>query len=309
MGEAITALFQMKKKILTKKGALAVIERYQNKGMPWEAQKMMALEELVDNPEAELRILFVNDPENKLTQIPVNATGKLSVENTTRRTMKARNVIGFVEGTDSKLKNEYLLLSAHYDHIGISPAPVQVNGKKDSIFNGARDNAVGVASLISAARYFSQHPPKRSVLFVAYAAEEIGLVGSRYFVANTPVPLHQIVFNLNNDNTGYNNTSAISVLGSGRTSADEDIRNAATAYQFTYLPEPSPEENLFMRSDNIPLARIGIPAITFTMGIETDTKEAHNHYHQVSDEVSSLDLDYAVKFMHSYILAAKKHRR
>ncbi|MDO5655813.1 MAG: M28 family peptidase [Flavobacteriaceae bacterium] len=305
MGEAIMALFEMKKEALTKKGALAIIERYQNKGMPWEAAKMMATQELAENPDSPIKILFVNDTENKLNKIPANSIGELSIENTTRRTIKAKNVMGFVEGTDPKLKKEFVLLSAHYDHMGVAPAATSVNGKMDSIFNGARDNAIGVTAIISAARYFAKHPPKRSVLFVSFAAEEIGLVGSKHFVENPPLPLNQIIFNLNNDNAGYNNTSAISVLGSGRTSADAEIRSAATAYKFKYLPEPSPEENLFMRSDNFPLAQKGIPAITFTMGIDKVDEKVNETYHKVTDEVGNMDLDYAVKFIHSYILAAK----
>lgn len=97
----------------------------------------------------------------------------------------------------------------------------------------------------------------------------------------------------------------ISVLGSGRTSVDEDIRNAATAYQFAYLPEPSPEENLFMSSDKFPLAQKGIPAIIFSMGIDKMDEKVNSTYRKVIDEVENMDLVYAVKFIYSYILAAK----
>lgn len=97
----------------------------------------------------------------------------------------------------------------------------------------------------------------------------------------------------------------ISVLGSGRTSVDEDIRNAATAYQFDNLPEPSPEENLFMSSDNFPLAQKGIPAITYSMDIDKMDEKVNSTYHKVIDEVENMDLVYAVKFIYSYILAAK----
>lgn len=89
-----------------------------------------------------------------------------------------------MEGTAPKLKNQFVVLSAHYDHIGVASEPKMVDGKLDSIYNGTRDNAIGVTAVINAARYFALHPAKRSVLFIAFTGEEMGLLGSKYFAAH-----------------------------------------------------------------------------------------------------------------------------
>ena len=175
----------------------------------------------------------------------------------------------------------------------------------DSIYNGARDNAIGTTAVIDAARYFAQHPAKRSILFIAYTAEEIGEVGSKYFSLHPLVPLKQLVYNLNIDNANYNDTSIITVIGLGRTSADEDIKKACAAYHLTAMPDPAPEQNLFDRSDNANLADKGIPAPTFSLGIKKFDAEINKRYHQLSDEVGNFDLDYGLKYIRSFILAAK----
>ena len=303
--ESVQALMEQKSALMAKKGALAIVERFQDKGLSWEMLRHASAAEVVEKDPEGFRVLLVNDPEGKLKKISRNAEGELVIQNTRKRNFKAKNILGYVEGTDPKLKKEYLLLSAHYDHTGVAPSAQMVQGRKDSIFNGARDNAAGVSAMMAAARYFAKHPPKRSVLFVAYAAEEIGLVGSTHFVSKPPVPLSSIIFNLNNDSGGYNDTSAITVFGSGRTSADNDIRQAAGTFGLRMLPEPSPEENLFMRSDNFPLARVGIPAITYTLGLTAFDAKAKEHYHQVTDEVGNMDLDYVLKYINTYIHAPK----
>jgi Zn-dependent M28 family amino/carboxypeptidase len=178
-------------------------------------------------------------------------------------------------------------------------------GKMDSIYNGARDNAIGVTAVIDAAKYFAQYPPKRSVLFMAYAAEEVGELGSKYFAAHPTIPLKQIVYNLNIDNASYNDTSIVTVVGLGRTSADGDIKKACAAFGLTAKPDPAPEQNLFDRSDNAQLAVKGIPAPTFSLGIQKFDEEINKRYHQLSDEVGNFDLNYAMKYIHSFILAAR----
>ena len=133
----------------------------------------------------------------------------------------------------------------------LRPTPKTEDGVTDSIYNGARDNAIGVTAVLNAARYFAKHPPKRSVLFVLYTAEEMGLLGSHYFSDNPLLPLKKIVYNLNCDNGGYNDTSIVTVIGLGRTSADDDIKAAAAAYGVKATSDPVPELNLFDRSDNL----------------------------------------------------------
>ena len=143
--------------------------------------------------------------------------------------IQAKNIIGWVEGSDKKLKDQFIVLSAHYDHLGVVPEHARELGQKDSIFNGARDNAVGVEALIDAAKYFVKHPPKRSIMFIAFTGEEALFLGSRYFINNPVVPLEQLVFNLNIDNADYNDTSVVTILGSGRTTVDKNIKSACIA--------------------------------------------------------------------------------
>lgn len=213
--------------------------------------------------------------------------------------------MGWVEGTDAKLKDQFVVLSAHYDHLGVAKQPKMEEGKMDSIYNGARDNAIGTTAVIDAARYFVQHPPKRSVLFIAYTAEEIGEVGSKYFAAHPTIPLRQLIYNLNIDNASYNDTTIVTVIGLGRTSADDDIKKACTAFGLSAMPDPAPEQNLFDRSDNTNLAEKGIPSPTFSLGIKKFDDVIMKRYHQLSDEVGNFDLNYGMKYINSFILAGK----
>jgi hypothetical protein len=119
------------------------------------------------------------------------------------------------------------------------------------------------------------------------------------------VDLKQIVYNLNIDNASYNDSSIVTVIGLGRTSADNDIKRAAKAYGLTAIPDPAPEQNLFDRSDNVSFAVKGIPAPTFSLGIRKFDENITNRYHQLSDEVGNFNLRYAMKYIRSYILAAK----
>lgn len=218
--------------------------------------------------------------------------------------VSAKNVLGWIEGTDPDLKKEFIVLSSHYDHLGVSSEPKMEEGKMDSIYNGARDNAIGTAAIINAARYFAKYPPKRSILFIAFSAEEMGLVGSKFFALHPPIPLKQIVYALNIDNASYNDTSAITFVGLNRTTADADIRKACAAYGLSILPDPI-GGRLFSGSDNFPLAEKGIPAPTYSLGMTNFGKTILNRYHQLSDEVGNFNLNYALKFIHSYILSAE----
>src|SRR5690606_37507869 len=189
-------------------------------------------------------------------------SAELEVAGKTNTPVEGKNVIAVIEGTDSRLKDEYILLSAHYDHVGVG----KPDAAGDSIFNGARDNAVGTVAVINAAKYFAKNPPKRSILIALWTAEEKGLLGSGYFANNPLVPLNQIIYNLNIDNAGYNDTSIITVIGLGRTSADFMIEEAAAEFGITAKTDPSPEQGLYDRSDNVNFARKGIPAPNFSLG-------------------------------------------
>lgn len=124
--------------------------------------------------------------------------------------ISARNVIGLVPGSDPKLRDQYILLTAHYDHIGTGRPS---GPSADTIYNGARDNGMGTVALIEAARSFAAKPPKRSVIIAAVTSEEVGLFGSRELAANPPVPMEKIVFDLNCDGAGYDDTTIVTVVG------------------------------------------------------------------------------------------------
>jgi hypothetical protein len=222
---------------------------------------------------------------------------------TVRRQRPLKNILAFVPGTDPALHNQYIMLSAHYDHAGVADSTIMYEGKMDSIFNGARDNATGTAAVIAAAKYFARHPAKRSMLFVCFTAEEEGEIGSKYYVKHPVIPLEDIVYDLNVDNAGYDTTHAICLFGLGRTSVDTLIRKACMQFRLAVLPEPL--DDLFSRSDNYSLAQEGIPATCFSLGMTDWDNEITRHYHRLSDEVGNMDLGYVVRFIRAYILSAE----
>ena len=300
-------LMKTKQELVASKGGLALIERYRKGEIPWEAfQHHYMIERAIGESPATLPLFIVNDLTVNLLPLIKNVTSvSLKTTGNMIRSVPARNVMGWIEGTDPRLKNEYIVLSAHYDHVGVAKQPKTEEGKLESIYNGARDNAIGTTATIDAARYFCQYPIKRSLLVIAFTGEEMGLIGSKYFSKHPTVSLKQLVYNLNIDNASYNDTSIVTVIGVGRTSADKDIKRAANAYGLTAMPDPAPEQNLFDRSDNVSLAAKGIPAPTYSLGIKKFDENITSRYHQLSDEVGNFNLSYAMKYIRSYILAAK----
>ncbi|TVP44645.1 MAG: M28 family peptidase [Mongoliibacter sp.] len=291
------------------RGALGLIEIFNVPTLPWQmATNFLNRAQLTidTNPdEQSIPYLWLKDPKNIL----INAIGKgeytnaeIKILGKVNRSIIGKNVVAFIEGTDPILKDEFVMLSAHYDHIGVG----KPNAEGDSIYNGARDNAVGTVAIMKAAKYFAEHPPKRSIIFCAWTAEEKGLLGSAYFADNPLVPLNQVIYNLNIDNGGYNDTSIITVIGFGRTSVDPLIAEATEVFGLKTIADPSPEQGLYDRSDNVNFARKGIPSPTFSLGFTAFDDEITRHYHQPSDEVDNFDLEYAVKYWKSYILTAEK---
>ncbi len=285
-------------------GAVALIERFNVPSVPWQLVSGFLNRPQMGMAQGEtgnLPYLWVEDLKNQLTGTNLgNAT--LAVEGKVNRKIDGKNVLAMIEGTDPQLKNEYILLSAHYDHVGVG-TPDETG---DSIYNGARDNAVGTVAVLNAAQYFAKNPPKRSILFALWTAEEKGLLGSAYFANNPLIPLNQIVYNLNIDNAGYNDTSIITVIGLGRTTADFMINEAVAEFGLTAKADPSPEQGLYDRSDNVNFARKGIPAPSFTLGFTAFDDEINKYYHKAGDEVESFDLNYAQLYWKSYILSAQK---
>ena len=214
-----------------------------------------------------------------------------------------RNVLAFIPGTDPTLRDQFIVLSSHYDHLGVSKHPQMEEGKLDSIYNGARDNASGTTAVIDAARYFGQHPAKRSVVFICYTAEEEGLIGSEWYAAHPLIPLNKTVYNLNIDNASYDDTTLVTLVGLHRTTGDPAILAAAAVYGLTVNNDPT-GGSLFFESDNAPLALHGVPAPTYSMGMRAMDSTIFNRYHRLSDETGNMDMHYIVKWIRTYILAA-----
>ncbi|GAA4095337.1 M28 family peptidase [Mucilaginibacter panaciglaebae] len=293
--------------LLTKKGAVALAARFMGKTLSWSGLSAHFNEpHLIQPDETTFLNTFIinNTPElQAILSKGYKTDAEFVVTGTMERSVNLKNVIGYIKGTDSQLKDQYVLLTSHYDHLGVGKAKME-DGKLDSIYNGARDNASGTTAVIDAARYFSKYPPARSMLFITYTAEEKGLIGSSYYASHPIVPLKQIIYNLNIDNASYDDTRLISLVGLGRTTADKHIKKACAAYGMTVNGDPTGGQ-LFFASDNYPLAKKGVPAPTFSFGMKTFGPEIFKRYHQLSDEVGNMDLNYMMKFIGAYILAAK----
>ncbi len=309
--EAMTS----KKQLAEKMGAVGLIEIY-NMNRPWSYFQRYFGRKSMNLPNDESdgsgdKIIYgwiqANREVDDLKQMQdgKKLTVQLSSSGFKKEVNPSHNVVGILEGSDPELKNEYILLSAHFDHVGVGKQGGGTITETDSIFNGARDNGAGTVALLSAARALGQNPPKRSVLYLACTAEEIGLLGSRYFAEHPVVPLNQIVFNLNIDNGGYNDTSIITVVGFGRTGTDDLIRTASERYGLKTINDPSPGQGLFDRSDNVSFARKGIPALTFSLGFTDFDAEIMKYYHQVTDNPDNMDYDYLHKYVQSYARLAR----
>lgn len=235
---------------------------------------------------------FAND---KKTNVTVKMGSK------TISPISSQNVIGIVEGTDPKLKDEYIIYSAHYDHVGIGTP----SESGDTIYNGARDNAVGTTTVLSMAENLAKYPTKRSALFILFTGEEKGLLGSGYYVDHPVLPLNKMVYCFNSDNAGYNDTSIATIVGLERTTAAGNIKDAATAFGLTAIDDPAPEQGLFDRSDNVHFAKKGIPAPTYSLGFTSFDGDVTKYYHRPGDEAQTLDYDYLYKFFSSYVLAGR----
>lgn len=220
-----------------------------------------------------------------------------------RKTIKTQNVVGVLEGTDPDLKNEYIIYSAHYDHIGIG----RPNAEGDSIYNGARDNAIGTTAVLTIAENLAKYPTKRSALFILFTGEEKGLLGSRYYVQNPVLPLNKMIYCFNTDGGGYNNTGLATIAGLKRTTAQKHMVAGAKTFGLKALDidDVAPEQGLFDRSDNVSFASVGIPAPTYSTGFDAFDDEINKYYHQAADHAESLDYDYLVKFYQGYVLSGR----
>jgi Zn-dependent M28 family amino/carboxypeptidase len=227
--------------------------------------------------------------------VSLGAKASFTVENTLRN-VASKNVAALLPGADPKLRNEYLIFSAHWDHLGRDDRL-----KGDQIYNGAADNAAGVATMLEVAQACMALPaaqrPKRSILFLAVTAEEKGLLGSHYYAQEPLYPLTSTVANINIDGANqFGPTSDMATVGFGASTIDDIGIAVAAAQGRTMLPEAHPEGGGYYRSDHFEFAKVGVPSYypkagrTF-IGLPADFAEKQtqdyiaNRYHKVTDEV------------------------
>ncbi len=216
--------------------------------------------------------------------------------------VESQNVAAVRRGSDPKLRDEYVVLSAHLDHLGIGEP---ING--DRIYNGAMDNASGVAALLEIATQLHDAPPDstrtaRSIMFVAVTGEEKGLLGSKYFAAHPPVPISHIVANVNTDMfLPLFPLKTLMVLGLDESDLGQDIRAVARDLSLGVQADPEPNRNRFIRSDQYSFIKAGVPALAMKVGYEENTPEAAiarkwvaERYHAPSDDLDQpIDLSAA----------------
>ena len=308
-----------KRLIAAEKGAKALIEIY-NAPLPWKflvnyfTQPSYSLDEpdSKEDVKDDFVYIWVKEDENekftKMVEEDKALKASLSSKGTKFEAVKSQNVIAMLEGTDPELKKEYVFLTAHYDHVGggKNTGSGGPQTPEDSIYNGARDNAMGTTAVLSAASYFAKNPPKKSLVFMTYTGEELGLLGSQYYSEKPLIPFEQVAYNLNCDGAGYNDKSKITVIGLERTTAMNMIKEACQEQGVEAIMDPVPEQGLFDRSDNVNFAVHGVPAPTFAPGLTAFDQEIQKYYHNVADEFESVDLDYFLKYVKAYIGAAQR---
>jgi Zn-dependent M28 family amino/carboxypeptidase len=248
---------------------------------------------------------------------PVALTAKMdgAVKNTLREVL-SNNVVGRLEGSDPNLRNEHVVYSAHWDHLGTADT-----GEGDRIFNGALDNASGTAQVLEIAEAFTKlpTPPKRSILFLFVTAEEKGLLGAKYYAENPLYPLRTTLANINVDGVNqWGRTSDIVIIGDGNSTLDDLTREVIAAQGRKVLPDPETEKGFYYRSDHFEFAKVGVPALYVDTGTEYVGKSpeyskqkrdeyTNNDYHKPSDQVKpDWDLSGAVEDAH--LLLAVGHR-
>ena len=228
--------------------------------------------------------------------VVLGVKASMAIKNTLR-TIDSHNVVAKLEGSDDALKNEYVVYTGHWDHLGIG---LPVNG--DDIYNGARDNAAGCAAILEIAHGFTklQPQPKRSILFMLVTAEEQGLLGSQYYSLMPLYPLNQTLAEINIDEPNvYAPSKDLTVIGMGASDLDDYLQEAAKEQGRTLRPDPQTEKGFYYRSDHFNFAKQGVPALYTESGVETapssgkpdgylksklDDYEDHL-YHQPGDEV------------------------
>jgi Zn-dependent M28 family amino/carboxypeptidase len=246
-------------------------------------------------------VLDAMNADKPLPRFPLAVTIRARVKVKTSET-KSENIVGVLPGSDAKLSKEYVVVSAHLDHLGIGEP---VNG--DKIYNGAMDDASGIASLIEIARGIKESgaKPKRSILFLAVTGEEKGLLGSRYFAEHPTVDRTGIVADLNMDMfLPLFPLKYLEVQGLNESTLGEDVRAVCEAAGVQVQADKQPDHNRFIRSDQYSFIRKGVPALAFKFGWVPGTPEEKKfndwykeRYHGPADDLSQpVDLAAAAQF-------------
>ena len=246
-------------------------------------------------------ILDVAKDRKQLPRFPLNISLRARTKTTTHD-VESANVVGKLAGTDPTLKNEYVVLSAHIDHLGIGQP---ING--DKLYNGAMDNASGDAVLVDVAAALKSSPdkPKRSLLFVFVTGEEKGLLGSKYFTAHPTVPAKSMIANINIDMfLPLYPMKSVTVYGLKESDLGDEIRRVAEKDGIEVQDDPEPQRNSFIRSDQYNFIRHGVPAITMKVGYKPGSADEktfhdwlHERYHAPSDDLNQpVDLGAAGKY-------------
>ena len=222
--------------------------------------------------------------------VALNAKAGFTVRNKWRE-IQSSNVVAKIEGSDSEMKKEVTIYTAHWDHLG------RGQGQGDQIFNGALDNASGTAALLELAQAFARTPPKGTVLFLAVTAEEKGLLGAKYYATHPLYPLSQTLANINIDGVNvWGPTRDLGLVGVGQSTLEDVLKRFTQAEGRELLPEAEPEKGYFYRSDHFEFAKVGVPALYVDEGVDFVGQDKEfglkkraeyiaNDYHKVSDEV------------------------
>jgi hypothetical protein len=258
---------------------------------------------MFDGAQKSLKDALADAAQSHPQAFPLPVTASIHVVSHHTR-VESPNVIAVLPGSDAQLKNEYVVLTAHSDHLGIGEP---MDG--DNIYNGAVDDGSGTAALLAIAQAFSgQHAaPRRSILFLSVTAEEKGLLGSDYYAHYPTVPIASIVADVNMDGVAiFYDFKDIVPLGAEHSSLGKVVDDVARHFSVQVSPDPAPEEVYFIRSDQYSLVKLGVPSVAVSEGYQTadptkdgkkisDDWEAH-YYHTPQDDMKQpLDFDAAVK--------------
>jgi hypothetical protein len=254
-----------------------------------------ATEELVALTGHRLDELVESAKQRDFQPLPLGIRTSIAFDNEVRRGARTANVLGLLPGSDPELADQVVVYTAHHDHLGRG----KPNDDGDDIYNGARDNASGVAVVLGIARAMTAlpEPPRRSILFAFVAAEEQGLLGSQYFAQNPTVPPGKIAGAVNFDSANiWGRTRDVTYIGYGKSSLDAIAEGAAALQDRVVVGDQFPSRGYYYRSDQFSLAKIGVPAIYFSGGTEFRGQDpewgrqqvdawTETHYHQQSDEL------------------------